>query len=78
MENCRFFTYKNDRMKDLLPVYIAIFTSMVIIFIFMKKDRRPWSQLSPYERRVRLILLVVGVILFLIGVIAFFSVQNMQ
>lgn len=44
--------------------------------IAVGKKQKPWSELSPQEKKLKIVFIIVGFILFLAGVAAFFLVQK--
>jgi hypothetical protein len=42
--------------------------------IAVGKKQKPWSELNPQEKKLKIVFMVVGFILFLAGVAAFFLV----
>ncbi|WP_274474937.1 hypothetical protein [Mangrovimonas aestuarii] len=56
-------------MKTFFPVIIAIVTIFLVVFIISKKENQSWSQLSPTQRKARLVLLVFGLLFFVIGIL---------
>ena len=44
--------------------------------ISIGKKQKPWSDLTPEEKRLRTVLIIVGVVLVILGIIGFFVARS--
>ncbi len=62
-------------MSDLAVGFAIGIAAGLAIGITATRREKPWSELSRREKRVRVGLLVAGVILFIAGIVVFFVVD---
>jgi len=58
------------------PIWLIPIIAMTIIITVMGSKQKSWSELSPQEKSQRKIFIIIGIILCVMGIIAFFIFNN--
>lgn len=56
--------------------YLSILIATIVAIWLMARKQKPWSELTEKEKKTRIVLIIIGILLFAAGIVAAFLYQQ--